>query len=141
MRETDVLGVEVIGFDHAILEVTDAIGSRGVELIKTVRAVDDEGGFGTEFVEDVRKRLGKFGVEDASELNVCARGIGEWTKDVEDGALTDFFAWTNGVFHGGMKFGREHKSDANLLDGLRDLFGGEVEIDAEGGEDIGATAL
>ena len=45
------------------------------------------------------------------------------------------------MFHGRMKLGGEHKADADLLDGLGDLFGREVEADAEGREHIGRAAM
>lgn len=140
-RETEFDRIEVIRFDSVVFEMADAIDARRVEFVETVRAVNDERGFGTEFVEDVRKRLGEFGVENARELNVRARRIGERSKNVEDGALTDFLARTDGVLHGRMKLGCKHKSDADLLNGLRNLFSGEVEIHAESGEDVGASAL
>ena len=101
--------------------------------------MNDERGFGTEFV-----RLAPLAQEWRSkprQLDVRACGVGERAKNIEDGALTDFLARTDGVFHGGVKFGREHKSDADLLNGLGDTFRREVEIDAEGGENIRAATL
>ena len=44
------------------------------------------------------------------------------------------------MFHRGVMVGREHESDAGLLDGLGDLSGREVDVDAERFERVGAAA-
>src|SRR5258705_6592050 len=121
--------------------MTHTIDARGVEFVETVRAVNDEGSFGTEFVEDMRERLSKARRKNARELNVRACRVGKRTEDIEDGALTYLLARTNGMFHRGVKFGGEHKPNTNLLDGLRDLFGREFEADAEGRENIRCAAM
>ena len=121
--------------------MADTIDARGIEFVETIGAVDDERGLAAEFFEDMRERLGKFGVINTRELDARASRVGERTEDVEDGALTHLFARTNGIFHGGMKLGREHEADADLLNGGGNLLGRDVEIDAEGRENIGTAAL
>src|ERR1051325_12004390 len=102
--------------------------------------MNDESGFGTEFIEDLRQRLREGGRKNARELNIRTRRIRKRTRSVEDGALTDLLARTDGMLHRGMKFGGEHKSDANLFNGLRDLFGREFEADTKRRKNIrGAT--
>src|SRR5690349_12720409 len=130
------MGIKVIRFNRTILEMADAIETRRVKLIETVRTVNDKGSLGTKFAEDVRKRLRESGVVDTCELDICTRRVGQRTEDIEDGALTNLLARTNGILHSRMKLGRKHKSDANLLYGLRNLFGREFEIDAESRENI-----
>src|SRR5262249_15194447 len=61
--------------------------------------------------------------------------------DVEDSALTNLLTRTDGVFHGGMGFGSEHKTNARFFDGFGNFFGGGVEADAEGREDIRCARL
>ena len=141
LSKTEVGGIEVVCFDDAVFQMAHAIDARGVEFVETVRAVNDEGGFGTEFIEDVRERLSEVGRINARELDVGARGVGERTKDVEDGALTKLLARTDGMFHGGMKFSGEHKADANLFDGLGNLLRRKFEADTERREDIRRTAM
>ena len=46
-RETEVGGIEIIGFDIAVAKMADAIDARGIEFVETVGAVDDERGLGT----------------------------------------------------------------------------------------------
>ena len=43
--------------------------------------------------------------------------------------------------HGGMEFRGEHKANADLFDGLRDLLGCQVQVDAEGRENIRRATL
>src|SRR5688572_5011570 len=87
------------------------------------------------------KRLGKFGIEDTGELNMRASRIGERTKDIEDRALTDLLTRTNRMFHRRMKLWRKHKTNAHLLDSLRDLLSSKFEVDSKSGEDIRTSAL
>ena len=81
------------------------------------------------------------GSVNTCELNVRACGVGERTEDIEDGALTDLLARTDGILHGRMKLGGKHKPDANVINGVGDLFGREIEADTESGEHIRGTAM
>src|SRR5687767_8645577 len=121
--------------------MTDAVNACCVKFVETVSPMNDKSGLGTEFIENVRKRLSKVGRENTRKLDVRARRVGKRTKNVKDGTLTDLLAGTNGMFHGRVKLGCEHKTDSNLFDGLGNLFGCEVETDTEGGEDICRTAM
>ena len=90
----------------------------GIEFVGAACAINDECGAGTKFLEDVGERLGECGSINTSELNVRACGVGERAEDIEDGALTDLFARADGVLHGGVEFCGEHKSDADVVDGV-----------------------
>src|ERR1051325_66626 len=98
--------------------MANAIETRGIEFIQTIRAVDDERGFGTEFIENMSEWLGKFRVVDTRELNIRAGRVGKRTENVEDGALANFLARANGIFHCRVEFGGEHEANSNLLNGL-----------------------
>jgi hypothetical protein len=89
----------------------------------------------------MRERLGEFGIVDARELNVRTRRIRERTENIEDGALTNLLARTNGMFHGRMKLGGEHEADADFINGFANLLRREVEIKSKRGEDIRTAAL
>src|SRR5512144_696802 len=98
--------------------MADTIDSCCVEFVESVRTVNHQRRFGTEFVENLCERLRKFGIVAAGELDMGTGRIRQRTEHIENRALTNFLAWTDGIFHRWMKFCSEHKPDANLLDGL-----------------------
>src|SRR5215216_4558135 len=127
--------------DRTIPEVADSVESTGIELIGAACTMNNQRCSRAEFVEYIGKRLGEGRREDARQLDVRTSRIGERTEDVEDRALTDFLARTDGVFHGRVKLGGKHKANANLFNGLCDLLRGEVEVNAEGRKDVRRAAM
>src|SRR5512133_2665722 len=115
--------------------MADTVGTGRIKLVETIRTMDNQRGFRAQFIQDLRERLGKPGIIDSGQLDVCSSRIGKRTKNIKDRALTDLLARTNGVFHRRMKFGCEHETNANLPNGLRELFRCELEVVAECGED------
>src|SRR5688572_1312989 len=69
------------------------------------------------------------------------RRVGKRTENIKDGALTDFFAGTNGVLHGGMKLGCEHETNPNLINRFANLLRCKLEIETERGKHICAATL
>jgi hypothetical protein len=68
-------------------------------------------------------------------------GISQGAEDIKDGTDSYFTPGTGGVFHRRVEDGSKHKTDASFLYTLLNVFGIEVNSDAQLFQYIGAAAL
>ena len=115
-------------------------GAGGADFVEAVEAVDDQCAAGaTEFAEGFGHDAGGLFGGCADELEVGAGGVGEGAQEVEDGSHFEFDTRLPGVAHGGMVGGCEEEADADFANGAGTIGGGDVDVDAEGFEQIGAA--
>ena len=81
------------------------------------------------------------GVEHAHHLVLRAGRIGERAENVEYRAHPELPAHRRGVLHRAVVVGREHETDAHLVDAARHLLGREIDVDAERFQHVGAAGL
>jgi len=138
--EAEVRWLPELLLDLAVFDVPDGGGAGEGDFVEAVRAVDEalaalaEEGEGLgHFVADAFGR-------DADQLCLGAGGVAERAHEIKNG--TDFQLRANGggVEERGMEFGGEEESDAGFANACAHFFGGEIDVDTEGFEDIGAAA-
>jgi hypothetical protein len=138
--ESEILGDDRVAANSAVAEFGDVGLAGDGNFVHAVRAVDDEGAADAEFAKRESERLGEFRGGDADELRGGPGGIRERTEEIENRADAEIAARVDGVFHGRVHGGSEKEADADFFDGAADAFGGLMERDAEGFEDIGGAA-
>ena len=94
-----------------------------------------------ELGQHARQRFGPLGPGNAHHLRRRPRRVGQRPQDVEDRAHAQFLADRRDVLHRRMVVGREHETDAGLLDAAGDLLGLEVDVGTQAFQHIGAAAL
>ena len=71
-RETEVGGIEVVGFDAVVAKMADAIDARGIEFVETVGAVDDERGLAAKFFNALSDEGVNVLMISTSEIRIAA---------------------------------------------------------------------
>lgn len=126
--------------DASIAEFGDVGGSGGGDFVEAFVAVDDHGPKGTEAEECGGHFVEGGAVIDAEELVSSVGGVGEWTKEIEDGGKGERFADGGGVPCGGVVVLGEAKADGGAVEAACLNGGIGIDFDPEGGEEFGGAA-
>src|SRR5260221_880999 len=106
------------------------------DLVETVRAVDDPYRLGAEIFQHVSKRLDPLAREHADHLPLDAGGVREGAQQVEDGASAEFDPRWADIFHRWVVRGREHETDAGLLEAPTDPLRRQFDVHPAGREHV-----
>ena len=120
-------------------DLADEVRPGRRELVDPAGAVDDERAARAELGQHVGDHGHELRRVDADDLGARAGRVRQRAEHVEDGARRELVPDRPGVLHRGMVRRREHEAEAELVDRLRDPLGGEVELEAERLEHVGAA--
>ena len=112
----------------------------GGEFIHAL-AMHHPGALGAEVAQDLCHRLQPLRVKDPQHLPGGARRIGQGPQQIEQGAEAELRADGRDVPHGAMVGLGKEEADAGGLERPQLAFGMGLDIDPEGGEDIGGPRL
>ena len=141
LLNSEILRVDFLSADVGAFDFVHKRGAGGGDFVEPVAAVDDEGVHHAEASEGDGHETGGFGRGGSDELGLGSGGIGEWAEEVEGGTGFEFEAGGLGVLHRRVEDGGVEEADAAFADAEGHLFGLEVDVDAEGLEDVGTAAV
>ena len=125
----------------AVLEFPDEGGCAQGNLVHAIAAVDDQCVLGAEALQRAHLDADQVGMEHAHQHVRRAGRIGQRPEDVEDGLDAQFLAHRRDVLHRRVMVRREHETDADVGDALRDLHGRQVNVNAQRFQHIGTARL
>jgi hypothetical protein len=146
--EADVLGCEGAEGDDAVVDLGEVGWSADGDLVEGADgaiggfggAVDNEGVAGAEEGHGIGDEGDSVGCVDSHDLCGGSGGVGEGTEEVEDGADAEGPANGHDGLHGLVQTGGVEEGKAMVAEGGGGFYGGDVDGDAEGFEDVGGAA-
>mmetsp|Transcript_14779 Transcript_14779/g.30575 ORF Transcript_14779/g.30575 Transcript_14779/m.30575 type:complete len:232 (-) Transcript_14779:268-963(-) len=91
-------------------------------------------------LEGTRHELQKFRVEDAYDSTLGTRSVRHGPQNVETGPHAELLADGGHKAHRWVVDGCHHKGDTDLVDAFDDLGWVEIDLDAQGLQDVGRSA-
>ena len=138
-RQPEILGMQRVFEDLAILEFTDEGLGPQRDLVHAIQSVHHHDVFGTELPEHAHEDADQIGMEDAQQRVGRTRRVGQGAKDVEDGTHAQLLAHGSDVLHRRMMVGRKHEADAATGDRFGHLLRPEVDAGAQCLQHVGCS--
>ena len=139
--DAELPGMDRVFAHVAVLQLGDQRVAGHGNLVQPFDPVDHQDVVAPQALQDARLDAHQVGVENAHDLVARARGIGQGTEDVEDGANAQLAPHRRRMLHRAVVGGREHEADTDLVDALGHLARVQSEVRTERLENVGAARL